>query len=174
RLIARQGGRQVNHELARLMTEAAVDGPADEPLRLAFGLACANRVRHLLEDARAVQCLDALQDHVAGRCVGDRFAQARESIVEVARGHRGSHSIDGTAHAAVSATYSVANALAGRALDAANYAAYATVYAYGGYAISEPAAFTPEFEWQVAKWAELIRARVESFATVAQGSHFRT
>jgi hypothetical protein len=164
----------VNHELARLMSEARIDGPADEPLRLAFGLACANRVRHLLEDPRAVQCLDALQDHVAGLCEADRFAQARESIAGIARGHRGSNSIDGTAHAAVSATYSIANALAGRALDAANYAAYATVYAYGGYAISDPAAFAPEFEWQVAKWTELIGGRVESFATVSQGSHFRT
>ena len=164
----------MNHELARLMTEAGVEGPADEPLRLAFGLACVNRVRHLLEDPRAVQCLDALQDHVSGNCVADRFAQAREAIAEIARGHRGSNSIDGTAHAAVSATYSVANALAGRALDAANYAAYATVYAYGGYAISDPAAFAPEFEWQVARWSELIRARGESFATLAQDKHFRT
>jgi hypothetical protein len=164
----------VNHELARLMTEAGVDGPADEPLRLAFGLACVNRVRHLLEDSRAVECLDALQAHVDGHCAADRFARARDLVAELARGHRGSTSIDGTAHAAVSATYGVANALAGRALDAANYAAYATVYAYGGYAISDPAAFAPEFEWQAAKWTELIRGRVESFATVAQGSHFRT
>jgi len=156
------------------MTEAGVDGPADDALRLAFGLACANRVRHLLEDPRAVQCLDALRDRVAGHCEPSRFEEARATIAEVARGHRGSNSIDGTAHAAVSATYSVANALAGRALDAANYAAYATVYAYGGYAISDPAAFEPEFEWQLAKWTELSRGRVESFATVARGSHFRT
>jgi hypothetical protein len=164
----------MNHELARLITEAAVDGPAGEPLRLAFGLACVNRVRHLLEDPRAVECLDALQDRVGGRCEADRFAKARDAIAEIARGHRGSNSIDGTAHAAVSATFSVANALSGRALDAANYAAYATVYAYGGYAISDPAAFAPEFEWQVEKWEELIRGGFESFATVAQGSHFRT
>jgi hypothetical protein len=164
----------MNHELARLMTEAVQDGLDSEPLRLAFGLACANRVRHLLEDPRAVQCLDALQDHLAGRCAPAQFAQARESIADVARGHRGSNSIDGTAHAAVSATYSVANALAGRALDAANYAAYATVYAYGGYAIGDPVAFAPEFEWQVSKWNELVRSAGESFASVAQGSHFRT
>jgi hypothetical protein len=145
----------LNHRLAQLIAQGEAAGGADEALRLACGLACAKRVRHLLEDARAVQCLDALQDYVDGRCPAERFTQARELIAEVARGHRGSNSIDGTAHAAVSATYSVANALGGRALDAANYAAYATVYAYGGYAISDPAAFTPEFEWQVQTWTLL-------------------
>jgi hypothetical protein len=164
----------VNHELARLISQAAVEDAAGEPLRLAFSLACANRVRHLLEDAGAAQCLDLLQEHVAGRCAPQEFAQARDRIAEIARGHRGSQSIDGTAHAAVSATYSVANALAARALDAANYAAYATIYAYGGYAINEPSAFAPEFDWQVAKWAELIRARAEFIASVAQATHFRT
>jgi hypothetical protein len=156
------------------MTEAEADRPSAVPLRLAFGLACATRVRHLLEDPDAVQCLDVLQEHVAGRCTPERFLQARDRAAAVARSHRGSSSIDGTAHAAVSATYSVANALAGRALDAANYAAYATVYAYGGYAISDPAAFAPEFAWQLAKWTELIGAGFEFFATVAQATHFRT
>jgi hypothetical protein len=145
----------LNHRLARLVAEAEAQGGADEALRLAFGLACANRVRHLLEDPRAAQCLDALQEHVNGRCAAGAFEQARDLIAEVARGHRGSNSIDGTAHAAVSATYSVANALAGRALDAANYAAYATVYAYGGYAIGDPAAFATEFDWQIQAWTLL-------------------
>jgi hypothetical protein len=162
----------VNHQLARLMSEAEAGQPAAEPLRLAFGLACADRVRHLLEDPGAVRCLEVLQEQVAGRCPPQAFAQARDRVAAIARGHRGSNSIDGTSHAAVSATYSVANALAGRALDAANYAAYATVYAYGGYAISDPAAFAPEFEWQVAKWLELIRARTDSIATVAQPRTF--
>ena len=63
--------------------------------------------------------------------------------------------IDGTAHAAVSATYAVVNALAGRALDAASYAAYATVYAYGGYAVNDPQSFEAEFAWQVERFREL-------------------
>ena len=49
----------------------------------------------------------------------------------------------------MSATYAVANALAGRALEAASYAAYATVYAYGGYAVQDLSAFEPEHQWQV-------------------------
>ena len=167
----------MNQQLALLMAEAAIEGPADEPLRLAFGLACAGRARHLLEDPRAVQCLEVLQACVAGRCSPPQFAQARELIADIARGHRGSPSIDGTSHAAVSATYSVAHALAGHALEAANYAAYAAVYAYGGYAISDPTAYAAEFEWQVQKWTELIhshRAATESLSMVAKPSHFRT
>ena len=76
-------------------------------------------------------------------------------IAKAANSHRGSNSIDGTAHAAVSATYAVANALAGRALDAASYAAYATVYAYGGYAVNDPQSFEAEFAWQVERFREL-------------------
>ena len=64
----------------------------------------------------------------------------------------------GLAHAAVSATYAVANALAGRALDAASYAAYASVYAYGGYAVNDPSAFESEFDWQVRTLRELAGA----------------
>ena len=46
----------------------------------------------------------------------------------------------------------------GRALDAAAYVAYASVYAYGGYAISDPASFDDEFKWQVEKFRELAAA----------------
>lgn len=53
------------------------------------------------------------------------------------------------AHAAVSATYALANALAGRAVEAASYAAYASVYAYGGYAVADRSAFEPELTWQL-------------------------
>jgi len=65
--------------------------------------------------------------------------------------------MDGSGHAAVSATYAVANALAGRALETADYAAYAVVYDYGAYAVSDPSAFEAEFEWQVAALEGLSR-----------------
>ena len=74
----------------------------------------------------------------------------------MANRHRGSNSIDGSAHAAVSATYALANALAGRALEAASYAAYAAIYAYGGYAVNEPSAFEPEFQWQLVQLRQLV------------------
>ena len=145
----------MNAELSRLARELELDSPRQEALRLAFGLACAGRVEHLLEEPRAVECLGVLRAFVGGRSGADALARAREVIATVASSHRGSKSIDGTAHAAVSATYAVANALAGRALDAASYAAYASVYAYGGYAVNDPSAFESEFDWQVGKLREL-------------------
>ncbi|OOG43847.1 hypothetical protein [Polaromonas sp. A23] len=145
----------MNHELSRLATDLGLPDPTHEPLRLAFGLACVSRVRHLLEDPGAMRCLAALESFIAGRLDRRAFDDAARDIAAIANSHRGSPSIDGSAHAAVSATYAVANALAGRALDAAGYAAYATVYAYGGYAVTDPSAFESEYAWQVEKFKEL-------------------
>ena len=51
----------------------------------------------------------------------------------------------------------VANAIAGRALEAADYAAYATVYGDGGYgAVTDAESFRPEHEWQVAALISLL------------------
>lgn len=124
----------MNRELARLAGEAGFDAPESEPLRLAFGLACVERVKHLLEEPRAVECLDVLRAFVAGQ-----------------------------ADAAVSATCAVANAAAGRALDAASYAAYASVYGYGGYAVSDPSAFQGEYEWQLGKLRDLSQERTPAW-----------
>ena len=145
----------MNPALSCLATSANLDASFHEPLRLAFGLACASRVQHLLEDPQAIECLAKLQAFVAGTVDRAALDEAREVIAKIANSHRGSNSIDGTAHAAVSATYAVANALAGRALDAASYAAYATVYAYGGYAVNDPQSFEAEFAWQVERFREL-------------------
>ena len=93
-----------------------------------------------------------------GRADQASLQGASAEISRIANSHCGSGSIDGSAHAAVSATYAVAQALQGRALDAAAYAAYASVYAYGGYAISDPASFDDEFKWQVEKFRELAAA----------------
>lgn len=145
----------MNHELSRLAASIHLDEPGQEALRLAFGLACAGRVQHLLEDPRAVDGLAQLQAFVDGKLERPALARAAQEVAAVANSHRGSNSIDGAAHAAVSATYAVANALAGRALDAAGYAAYAAVYGYGGYAVNDPSAFEGEFAWQVEKLREL-------------------
>ena len=58
----------------------------------------------------------------------------------------------------MSATHALAKALAGRPLEAADYAAYATVYAYGRYAVNDPASFEPEFAWQVDCLRSLLQA----------------
>ena len=157
----------MNPALSHLATSANLTSPTGEPLRLAFGLACASRVQHLLEDPQAIECLATLQAFVDGTADRAALDEAREVIAKIANGHRGSNSIDGTAHAAVSATYAVANALAGRALDAASYAAYATVYAYGGYAVNDPQSFEAEFAWQVERFRELAGLDISAAAVSA-------
>ena len=146
----------MNFELQKL---AAAHSLADEShlrLRLAFGLACANRVRHLLEQPRAVELLDVLQAVVDGRADDTALQAAAAEAAHLANHHRGSKSIDGTGHSAVSATYAVAAALAGKAQDAAEYAAYSTVYGYGGYAVNDPDSFAPEYAWQVSAFESLL------------------
>ena len=145
----------MNEALARLAASIRLDDPEMESVRLAFGLSCAARVRHLIEDAQALACLDVLQDVVDGNVDAAPLKSASDRIAAIANHHRGSGSNDGTGHAAVSATYAAANALAGRALAAASYAAYAIVYAYAGYAASDPAAYAQEFDWQVARLRQL-------------------
>ena len=146
----------MNHELSRLAAGLNFNDTPCEPLRLAFGLACVQRAEHLLEDPEAMGCLAVLKAFVEGNADRGALAQAAQKAATVASSHRGSNSLDGAAHAAVSATYAVANALAGRALEAASYAAYACVYGYGGYAVTDPVAFEPEHAWQVQQLKALL------------------
>lgn len=135
-------------------TEAQV---ADrEWLRLAFGYACATRVSHLLEDDEVARCLKVLAAYLARQCDRPTLEHAAAEATTLANHHQGSRSIDGVGHAAVSASYAVANALAGRAAQAADYAAYASVYGGGGHgAVSDPESFVPEKSWQLARLREL-------------------
>ena len=139
----------MNHVLDRLALELQLEAPGNERLRFAFGHACATRVRHLLEEPEVVACLDGLGVYLGGtldRAALDRLAA---TAARLANQHQGSRSLDGCGHAAVSASYAVAHALAGKARQAAEYAAYATVYGQGGYgAVAEAASFEPEFAWQ--------------------------
>lgn len=146
----------MNTELHRLAKTADLDAQAHTQLRLRFGHACAQRVRHLLESPEAVEGLDVLGAFLEGKADSAALASAERRMALVAGSHPGSRSIDGTAHAAVSATYAVYQAVAGRALQAAEYAAYATVYAYGAYAITDPDAFAEEFAWQVSTFDRLL------------------
>lgn len=146
----------MNAALTQLAADCGLASDAQTPLRLAFGLACVQRVRHLLEDPEAIAGVDVLAAFTAGTLDAATLANAAERLKAVASHHRGSQSLDGSAHAAVSATYAVANALAGRALEAASYAAYATVYAYGGYAVQDLSAFEPEHQWQVQALQQLL------------------
>ncbi len=149
----------MNAALDQLAVRVGLAQPANERLRLAFGHACVARVRHLLEDPAVAQCLDVLGRALDGTASGGELEAARAVAVRLANSHPGSPSIDGCGHAAVSASYAVANALQGKALQAASYAAYATVYAQGGAAaVADRAAFRPEFAWQCAALTALAAA----------------
>jgi hypothetical protein len=146
----------MNDALDRLARDLGLAGPEHAHLRYAFAHACVTRVRHLLEDARVAACLDGLGAWLAGECDDARREALAAEAAALANHHPGSRSIDGCGHAAVSATYAVARALAGGALQAADYAAYATVYAQGGAAaVTDRDSFEPEFRWQAACLAQL-------------------
>lgn len=141
----------MNDALDQLASSLGLAEPANERLRLAFGYACVSRVRHLLEEPEVERCLAVLGNFVGGKAGCEALDAAKAAAVRLANSHRGSASIDGCGHAAVSASYAIANALEGKALEAASYAAYATVYAQGGSAaVADRDSFEPEFSWQLA------------------------
>jgi hypothetical protein len=140
----------MNADLEKLALEVGLSLPGNEAMRLAFAYACVARIEHLLEQTQVIACLHALGAYLEGKLDAAGFQQAQQEADRLANRHRGSKSIDGCGHAAVSASYAVANALNGRALQAASYAAYAMVYAEGGYAaVGDREAFAPPFAWQV-------------------------
>lgn len=146
----------MNNALDRLAQDIALADPGRERLRLEFGYVCATRVKHLLEEPQVEQCLLGLGAYLAG--TGDRESLARlaAEAARLANHHQGSKSIDGCGHAAVSATYAVAKAVEGKALEAASYAAYAVVYAQGGSAaVADRESFIAELEWQLTALAAL-------------------
>lgn len=138
----------MNEALDRLARELELDSPANE--RLEFGYACVRRVEHLLEEPAVLECLLGLGQFLQAGISRGQFAECAAEAARLANQHQGSRSIDGCGHAAVLATYAVANALAGKARQAAEYAAYAAVYGQGGYgAVADRESFEPEFSWQV-------------------------
>ena len=148
--------RRLNHALDRLGKEHALANPDREQLRYEFGYACATRVNHLLEDPEVQRCLLGLGAYLAGACDRESLNKLAGEAARLANHHQGSKSIDGCGHAAVSATYAVAKAIEGKALEAASYAAYALVYAQGGSAaVADRESFEPEFEWQLRTLASL-------------------
>ena len=128
-------------------------------LRLQFALACVQRVAHLLEDPDVIACLEAFEDLLQRQAPEAEFAALAARADGLANRHQGSRSLDGVGHAAVSATYACAKAIAGRARQAAEYAAYAAVYGQGGYgATSDPESFVPEYQWQASRLESLLAA----------------
>ena len=120
-------------------------------LKMAFAFECISRVRHLLEDESVLRCAGVLETYLKGGADASALQQAAAGAAALASRHQGSRSLDGVGHAAVSASYAVANALAGQVVQAADYAAYAAVYGEGGYgAVCDPESFVVERNWQLA------------------------
>ena len=149
----------MNAQLDRVAASLNLSAPESRELALSFGLACAKRVEHLLEEPEVLACLKVLEQYVSGATTAASLFKASEEAALLANRHRGSKSIDGCGHAAVSASYGVSKAIAGKAVEAAQYCAYAAVYAGGGYAaVAEREAFEPEFAWQVQRLQALAGA----------------
>ena len=130
-----------------------------EALKLAFAYECVERVRHLLEDESVTRCLNILAAYVKGEADRGALDDAVAEAMALANQHQSSRSLDGVGHAAVSASYAVANALGGRVVQAADYAAYAAVYGDGGYgAVCDPESFVAERTWQLATLERLANA----------------
>jgi hypothetical protein len=125
--------------------------------RLRFGLLCVTRVAHLLEDPGIISALGRFKALVEAPGPKDGLAALEAEVAQMANRHPGSKSLDGVGHAAVSASYACAKAMAGRARQAADYAAYAMVYGQGGYgATSDPESFAAEHDWQAAQLCALL------------------
>ena len=102
-------------ELTVLARKLNLDAAAG--LRLAFGIACIGRVRHLLTDLEVIQCLETGEQYCQGQASELQLEQAARVAAQLAQTHPGSGSIDGAGNAAVSVSFGVAAALAGRALE---------------------------------------------------------
>lgn len=140
-------------ELVSLAGNAHLD--EDQRLRLAFGMCCVERVEHLLTDERVMACLMIGRQFLAGTSNQKSLESAARAAASYATQHSGSNSLDGAGNAAVSTSHAVAVALAGNALSAAEYAAYARVYSYASYAVTDIENYSEEHAWQVAKFKEL-------------------
>jgi hypothetical protein len=144
-------------ELTQLAQEAELDSPGQFQLRISFGVACIERVEHLLTDSSIIGALSIGKAFVLGECDDHELEEAGVKASAVAKSHPGSSSLDGAGSAAVSTSYGVVAALAGRALEAAEYAAYASVYSYASHAVTDLAAYEDEHRWQINKFRELAK-----------------
>jgi hypothetical protein len=108
-----------------------------------FGLACVEQVSVNLGTEASIEALGKFRSLMAdfGPDAQPGFQALASKMSIHASQHPGSKSLHGTCHAAVSATYALAKALSGQPVEAEAYAAYSTVYGYGGYAVSDSASF---------------------------------
>jgi hypothetical protein len=139
----------MNKELRSLLKEIDLDQIQNQSIRWRFCLYCADSVRHLLELDEAVNALIEFESLLQSADKKNNLDKLQELIQKIANQHPGSKSLDGTKHSAVSATYALSAAIAGNPIAAAEYAAYAKIYGYGGYAVNDLENFEDEYVSQV-------------------------
>jgi hypothetical protein len=142
-------------ELIQLAQKVRLGSDDQFRLRIAFGVACIEHVEHLLIDSSVIDSLAVGKAFVAGECDEAALVEAAVNASAAARSHPGTSSLDGAGSAAVSTSLGAAAALAGRALEAAGYAAYASVYSYASHAVTDISAYNDEHTWQINKFREL-------------------
>jgi hypothetical protein len=144
-------------ELDHLLGELQATAPP--ALQWRFGLLCVRRIEHLIESPEVRAGLTEFERLLDSGAAAGPLAALAAQMDRLAHQHPGSRSLDGVGHAAVSASYACAKAVAGQARQAAEYAAYAAVYGQGGYgATTQPEAFLPEYEWQAQALRALLAA----------------
>lgn len=139
----------MNRQLRTLASNHSFETDQYQKQRLAFGISCVNRITHLLIDEQLTTILNDAQLFLADKLSQAEFDIQVNEAKKIAQSHAGSNGMDGAGSAAVSATFAVARALAGDAINAAEYAAYASVYAYASHTVSDPSAYEKEYQWQV-------------------------
>jgi hypothetical protein len=149
----------MNNQLRNLARHLELDSPGMRQSCLTFGHACVGRVSHLLEEPEVILAWNALTRYLDGTLSDETFNSVAHRVLQLANQHRGSPSIDGTQHAAVSATFALANAINCKPIEAAEYCAYAKIYAYGAYALSDNELFEEEYAWQIECMQKCIVAR---------------
>jgi hypothetical protein len=152
-------------ELVHLARSADLGNDVHFALRIRFGMACVARIEHLLTEQSVLDIVAVGHAYVAGECDEEALAEAASTASRLAKSHPGSGSIDGSGSAAFTASHAVSAALNGQALPAADYAAYASVYAYASYAVTDPAAYETEHQWQINKLQSLLNELPETPAS---------
>ena len=122
-----------------------------EKLKYQFSLQCVSEVSSNLEDEAAIGAFEKFKSLNSNfdSSTPNELKNLSDELKGLAQSHQGSKSIDGTRHAAVSATYALSKAVEGNAAQAAAYAAYSSIYGYGGYAVNDPDSFSEVHQRQL-------------------------
>ncbi|MBX2882565.1 MAG: hypothetical protein KTR32_21625 [Granulosicoccus sp.] len=149
----------MNRWIRKLADKHSLDSEKWFDLRLQFSMNCVERTRHLIENSRAQELYILALNYPAG-VTRDELAEAAKECSKIAASHQGNSSntrLDGSGHAAVSATQGLAHALHAEAWLAAEYTGYAKVYSYSPHAVTQPAAFAEEYAWQYKTLQQLLK-----------------